>query len=83
MKSEENGYLAYYAVSQDVVYQNKLHEEILWCEMKVLDDGRIQIRWEDSWSKPEYQPDLPSAKVYVSRHFLRHKGHENGRAYDV
>lgn len=72
-----------YAIEQIVIYQGKIHDELMYAEISE-ENGLYVVRWEDAWNNPATGfPDLDAAKEYITLYYNNHTPFINGRSYDI
>lgn len=73
----------YFAISENAVWNGKVCDELLFCELIPVGINTYSVRWEDTYSKPEFFNSLGEAKEYVIKNYMKHIPHINGAVYDL
>lgn len=82
-EDDRNGYIEYYAVSYLAIYGRKVHDELLWAEIRRYCDGRWRVLWEDDWQNPFFVGSLFEAKEHILTNYHRHSPHINGKSFNI
>lgn len=69
---------SWFAIAQDVEYQNHWCEELIFAEITELGPLAYEIRWEDDYGNPRCFEDRATAESYIKKHYGKHKPYYNG-----
>jgi 8-oxo-dGTP pyrophosphatase MutT (NUDIX family) len=72
----------YYGLIQDEVYNNKVHEELLYCEIEKTQGG-WQCIWEDNHIEKHKFQDLQDAQTYAMLEYQKRTPFSNGKNWDL
>jgi len=72
----------YYAVADNVVYNEQLCDSLWYAELIPNDQGFI-CKWDDDFRNKVQFSTLEAAKEYVLKHHSMHKPQVVGRRYDL
>lgn len=72
-----------FVVAKNEVYRKKVHDELLFAEIKIKGPHLFVLAWEDSYPKQANFSHLDAAKADVLRNYTSHKPYSNGSNYEI
>ena len=72
----------YFGVLQNEVYNNRVCEELLYCEITKTAKG-WELAWEDKFSEKHYFQEIRDAQQYAILVYPKRTPHVNGKTWEI
>jgi len=72
-----------FAIAKNEVYRKRVHDELLYAEIKIKAPHLFVVAYEDSYPKEVNFSNLDGAKAEILRNWSSHKPYSNGSNYEI